>query len=146
MPYVTEILSRKGTNVYTVLETATVLYATRKMNDHRIGALVVVDENDLLLGMFTERDVLRRIVAAQRDPESTTVAEVMTRDCVIGSPSMSIQEVQRLMKHRRVRHLPILGERKQLLGLVSLGDINALLSVDHEIQIQYLEEYITRSA
>jgi len=146
MAYVSDILSRKGNHVHTVPDTVTVLQATCLMNEHHIGGLVVVDGQQQLAGLFTERDVLRRVVAARKDPERTLIRDVMTRECVTGTPEMSIAEVQQLMKHRRIRHLPVLDPQGQLVGMVSIGDVNALLSEDHEIQLQYLEEYFTRSA
>jgi len=140
------ILRGQSAQLHALGPQASVAEAVRLMNHHNIGAVLVVDGDQQLLGIFTERDVLRRVVAERQDPEATRIGEVMTRDCVVGTPGMPINEVQQLMKHRRIRHLPILNEREQLVGMVSIGDVNALLSEDHEIQLQYLDEYFTRSA
>src|SRR3979411_946385 len=77
MPTINEILQRKGSQVFTIGKGATVLEAAILMNEHKVGGLVVI-EDGRVAGMFTERDVLRRVVGEQRDPARTTVAEVMT--------------------------------------------------------------------
>ncbi len=106
MPTVQDVLRQKGTLVFSTHPSATILTATKKMNRHKIGALVVIADNQVV-GMFTERDVLRRIVAEQRDPSSTTVAEVMTEEVICCTPRMELDEVAAIMKQARVRHLPV---------------------------------------
>ncbi|MEM1447434.1 MAG: CBS domain-containing protein, partial [Planctomycetota bacterium] len=87
MSNVQAIVSRKGSAVLTVGPDASVLDASKLMNEHKIGALIVLDQ-DTVCGMFTERDVLRRIVAEQRDPATTTVGQVMTEEVVTCSPDV----------------------------------------------------------
>src|SRR5438105_8634517 len=94
------------------------------MNEHKIGALVVM-EAGRVAGMFTERDVLRRVVAEQRQPSEVRVGEVMTREVICCEPHTDLDEVSAIMKNHRVRHLPVCGEGGKLLGLVSIGDVNA---------------------
>lgn len=147
MATVRDILTHKGTQVKTVPAGTSVLDATRQMNDFKIGAMVVLGSEHpnmtaRMVGVFTERDVLRRVVAEGRAPETTTVAEVMTTEVVICAPDTAVEEVGRLMKDFRVRHLPVLGPDGTLLGLVSIGDINAYHVRDQEATIQTLEEYI----
>src|SRR5437868_15429673 len=77
MPTVADILATKGQQVHSTTPGATVLQATLKMNQYKLGALIVMQGNDVA-GIFTERDVLRRVVAEQKDPATTTIAEVMT--------------------------------------------------------------------
>jgi CBS domain-containing protein len=111
------------------------------MNEHRIGALVVVDA-ERIVGMFTERDVLMRVVAEQRDPASTLVADVMTTNVVCCTPETTLEEARGAMRDRRIRHLPVLGYDGRLIGLISIGDLNAKLQATQEQTLFLLTEYI----
>jgi CBS domain-containing protein len=124
MPTVADILSRKGSTVHTISPTVTVLEATNKMNQHKLGALVVMSDT-AVVGMFTERDVLRRVVGEQRDPARTTVAEVMTSEVICCPPEADMDEVSQIMQQRRVRHVPVCDDNGKLHGLISIGDVNA---------------------
>jgi len=141
MPRVAELLERKGPHVWTIGPAVTVLRAALLMNEHRIGSLVVVD-GSRVVGILTERDVLQRVVAGRRDPETTRVADVMTAEVVCCSPETSVDEVRGAMRDRRIRHLPVVGEGGQLLGLISIGDINAQLQAAQEQTLFLMSEYI----
>ena len=136
-----DLLGRKGSHVWTIGPSATVLEAAEAMNAHRIGALVVTD-GDRVVGIFTERDVLQRVVAGRRDPESTRVADVMTAEVVCGAPETTAEEARGAMRDRRIRHLPVADGDGRLAGLVSIGDLNALAQADQEQTIFLLHEYI----
>ncbi|MCC5830300.1 MAG: CBS domain-containing protein [Phycisphaeraceae bacterium] len=142
MAKASEILKQKGATVHTINHGATVLAATRLMNSRKIGALVVVDDQDGIAGIFTERDVLQRVVAQQRDPATSLVEEVMTAQVICCNPSMELEDIRTLMKNNRIRHLPVVGEDGQLVGMISIGDVNAYLSGTQEVTIQYLNEYL----
>jgi CBS domain-containing protein len=141
MGTVREILGRKGSQVWSVGKEATVLDAALLMNEHRVGALVVLEEGRVA-GMFTERDVLQRIVAARRDPVTTRVAEVMTEEVVCGTLETSVEEARGAMKNRRIRHLPLVDGDRRLLGLISIGDLNAHEVSTQELTIHLLQEYL----
>ncbi|MFT3880304.1 MAG: CBS domain-containing protein [Gemmatales bacterium] len=141
MSQVSDILKSKGSNVWTIQPKATVLAAASLMNKHKIGALVVTDAHQVL-GMFTERDVLQRVVAQQRDPAKTSVADVMTTEVVCCTSDTNLDEARGAMKRRRIRHLPVVGEDKKLLGLISIGDLNAQAQAENEMTIFLLDEYI----
>jgi CBS domain-containing protein len=141
MGTVREILSRKGSQVWSVGKEATVLDAALLMNEHRVGALVVLEEGRVA-GMFSERDVLQRVVATQRDPVRTRVAEVMTEEVVCGTLETSIEEARGAMKNRRIRHLPLVDGDRRLLGLISIGDLNAHEATSQEQTIHLLQEYL----
>jgi CBS domain-containing protein len=142
MATVREILARKGTHVFTIGPGATVLDAALLMNEHKIGALVVIDDGRGVVGMFTERDVLRRVVGEQRDPATTPVAEVMTTEVACATPATTIDEARGAMKNRRIRHLPLVDDDRRLLGMISIGDLNAYQTSDHEQTIYLLQEYL----
>ncbi len=135
------ILAEKGDEVLSIHPGASVLEAARQMNAHRVGSLMVVDR-DRLLGIITERDVLVRVVAQRRDPANTPVLSVMTRDLVVADLSTTVDEARATMRNRRIRHLPVVDDAGGLLGLVSIGDLNAHQLNGHEQTIASMQEYI----
>ena len=141
MPRVGELLERKGPHVWTTGPAATVLQAALMMNEHRIGSLVVV-EGARVVGILTERDVLQRVVAGRRDPQTTRVADVMTTEVVCCSPETTVDEARGAMRDRRIRHLPVADADGRLLGLISIGDLNAQLQAAQEQTLFLLHEYI----
>lgn len=142
MGTVLDILSQKGSHVATIHASATVLEATTIMNDRKIGALVVRDDGGRLAGIFTERDVLRRVVAVERPPSTTLVREVMTTDVVCCTPDTDVDEASRIMRDRRVRHLPVCDDNAGLVGLISIGDLNAYHASTQEAEIHFLHDYV----
>jgi CBS domain-containing protein len=144
MAIVADILSKKGTRVHCVSPEATVLEATQLMVRNRIGSLVVTEQADCkrVVGMFTERDVLTRIVGEQRAPASTKVADVMTANISSCTPETSLEEVGELMRERRIRHVPVVDSRGGLQGMVSIGDLNAWHADGQATEINHLTEYI----
>src|SRR5437588_152747 len=99
MSTVREILAKKGSQMWTIGTDATVLQAASLMNEHKIGALIVMDAGRVA-GMFTERDVLCRVVGEQRDPAQTRVHEVMTTEVACCTPETSLEEARGAMKNR----------------------------------------------
>ncbi len=134
------LLSRKGSEVSTATPSDSVADAVRVMNEKKIGSLVVM-EGRRVVGMFTERDVLTRIVGAGRDPQTTKVAAVMTKNIATVGPESTLQDVMDLYNHRRCRHLPVIAD-DELLGLVSIGDVSRWLSDAHRSECEQLRQYI----
>jgi CBS domain-containing protein len=141
MPSALTLISEKGSQVHTIAPDATVLEATRKMNQHRIGALVVMS-GERVAGIFTERDVLQRVVGAELEPMEISVGEVMTRDVFCAPPTTDMDELSEIMATRRVRHIPICNESGALMGIVSIGDVNAMHASHQQATIHYLNDYI----
>jgi CBS domain-containing protein len=142
MATVRDILARKQSrHVWTVPPEVPVLQAALLMNEHKVGSLVVT-EGDRVIGMFTERDILQRVVAARRDPAETLVGEVMTTAVLCCTLETSIDEARGAMKNHRVRHLPLVDSEHRLQGLISIGDLNAYQTSDHEQTIYLLQEYV----
>ncbi len=141
MPTVNDILAAKGRSLHTISPETDVLSATRKMNEFQVGALVVEDAARQIAGIFTERDVLRRVVAEQLDPAEITVGQVMTPQVVCIEPTTDLGEVQQVMKTRRIRHLPVVEDGK-LLGMISIGDVNGFFARDGQVKVHFLSEYI----
>lgn len=142
MPSVSDILSAKGSQVFTVGPESSVLDAALLMNEHKIGCLVVVAESEHVVGMFSERDILRRVVTEQRDPAATAVGDVMTDEIICCRPYTKLLEARGVMKNRRVRHLPVLNDDDKLVGLISIGDLNAHDMHERESTIYVMEQYI----
>jgi len=140
MAQVREILQRKGSQIWSIGPEATVLQAALFMTEHKVGALVVLDQGQLI-GVVSERDVMQRVVAQERDPARTTVGEVMTGEVICCSPETTLEEARGAMRNRRIRHLPVVVENR-LLGVVSIGDLNAYLTADQEQTIFLLSEYL----
>lgn len=142
MATVQDLLAAKGSDeVISISKDATVLDAAKLMNTHKIGALVVTNDGRVH-GIFTERDVLRRVVAEKRDPDKTTIADVMTSEIACCRPETSIDEARTVMKNKRIRHLPVVGDDMQLHGMISIGDLNAHYANSQEVTIQFLHEYL----
>ena len=151
MGTVADVLTQKGNRVYTISPTATVLEATRRMNRHKIGALVVTTASSMeeedgcarVAGMITERDVLMRLVGEQRDAAHTLVEEIMTVDVAYCRTDTPLDEVSAIMRERRIRHLPVCdSDGGQLRGMISIGDLNAWHAQGQDVTIHYLHEYI----
>jgi CBS domain-containing protein len=141
MTTVREIVAKKGPDVFTCSPSATVFEAAVLMNEHRIGAVVVI-EAGRLAGMFTERDILQRVVAQQRDANNTQVADVMTTEVACCRMHTTIEEARGVMKNRRIRHLPVIDQDDGLVALVSIGDLNAYEASSQEMTIHLLHQYI----
>ena len=120
-----------------------VFEAAKKMRYHKVGALMVV-EKDTLSGIFTERDLMIRVIAEGHDPKKVKVSEYMTSSVATASPETPISEAANLMSQSRIRHLPVIQDGK-LFGLVSSGDILAWKLSDQEITSRHLENYIFNS-
>jgi CBS domain-containing protein len=138
---VKDILTQKGGAVFAIDQSASVLQAAQLMGQRRIGALVVMDAGQVT-GIFTERDVLYRVVAAGLDPQQTTVHQVMSGEVICCRPDTALDEVHTIFKNRRIRHLPVVNDAGALQGLISIGDLNAYHANAQEIAIHYLHEYI----
>jgi CBS domain-containing protein len=141
MPTVRDVLAGKGKTLHTIGSEATVLAATRKMNEFKIGALVVM-QGGHPVGILTERDVLTRVVAEELPPAGVLVEQVMTRDMICCDPADDLDDVSAIMKNRRVRHVPVCGPDGQLYGIVSIGDVNAQYASNAEEHIHFLNDYI----
>jgi len=137
---VKEILDKKGTAVVSAKKTDNVFDTARKMNEKRIGA-VIVTEGEHVVGIFTERDILSRVVAAGRDPKTTKVGEAMTSPVACCRRDTTVEECRDVMSKKRIRHLPVVEDNK-LLGIITSGDILAREVTAHEETIRYLHDYI----
>jgi CBS domain-containing protein len=135
-----DLLALKGRDVVAVRPSDTVLHAAGLMNDRNIGGLVVLD-GDQLAGIFTERDVLRRVVARGMDPATTTVSAVMTAPVITARPELSIDDCASLMTTKAIRHLPVRDE-SGLVGMISIRDLLAHKVSEQETTIAQMNSYL----
>ncbi len=140
---VAKILETKGSEVEVTTPETTVVAAVEQMNRRNIGALVVVD-GERSIGIFTERDVLTRVVGKGRDPGRTPVGEVMTRQVVSIEPDMLVRDAMCVITEKRCRHLPVMSDGR-LLGMISSGDLTRWTVRDQQRTIEELVDYVQRS-
>jgi CBS domain-containing protein len=124
METIKDLLASKGSTVWSIEKNITVLQAVKLMIERKIGAVVVTEQNKII-GIFTERDLMRRVVGEERDPKSTLIADVMTAGVTCGTAQTPIHEARTTMVNRRLRHLPIQDEQGHLVGIISVTDLNA---------------------
>jgi CBS domain-containing protein len=138
-----EVLAGKarGSATLSIQPDVTVAAAAELLIRNQVGSVLVLDQGRLV-GIFTERDVLRRVVGERRDPATTRVSEVMTRDLVVMRPSSSVVDAMRVISEKRIRHIPVV-EGGAVMGVVSQGDLNHWLVRNREGQIQDLVDYVT---
>ncbi len=140
METIGDVLERKGRRLHTVGPQSTVVEAVDTMCSAHVGALVVM-EGDLPVGIFSERDLMTRVILARLDPAGTLVEEVMTRRVFCVGPNTTVQEAMAIMTDRRCRHLPVMvGGRT--CGLISIGDLVRRLSQEKDVELRLLEDYI----
>jgi CBS domain-containing protein len=134
------LLERKGGAVFTIPTTVTVAEAVQEMNAHKVGSVLVM--NGLrLAGIFTERDVLRRVVGADLDPKSTPITKVMTAEVLSVAPAATVQQVMDIFAEKRCRHLPVV-EDGRLLGVISIGDVSRWVANSDRAEAESLRQYI----
>jgi CBS domain-containing protein len=134
------LLKEKSSSVYCIAPSSTVDTAVTEMNRQRIGSILVQDSNRVV-GIFTERDVLTRVVACGLDPKLTPISEVMTTDFVSINQDTSVEDAMQVMTNKRVRHLPVLHGDK-LEGLISIGDVTRWLLKVNEMEAENLRRYV----
>jgi len=136
---ISELIKHRET--YHVESSQSVLEAARWMVEHNVGALPVLDAGRLV-GIFSERDIMKRVVAEGRDPARTRVADVMTREPLVVAPDDDVQHCMMLMKQHGFRHLPICGGNRSLVGLVSLRDMLLHEVNEKDGEVRMMRAYI----
>jgi len=140
--YVETILRKKGSKVISVRPDNTVGEVVRILNDNRIGAAPVCDAAGNLIGMISERDIIRGLARHQADAVSMAARELMTSPVITCDPDTGVDEIMELMTHRRVRHLPVVKDG-ELVGLISIGDVVKQRISEIEYESDALRRYIT---
>jgi CBS domain-containing protein len=140
--HVSDILDQKGREVLSIEGEATVFEAIKRMVEANVGSLLVF-EGGRLAGIVTERDYLRRVALEGRTEKETPVREVMSSPLVYVTPETSLDECMAVVTERRIRHLPVLNDNRDVLGIVSIGDLVKYRSRQQDVQIRLLTDYIS---
>ena len=138
---ISALLDRKGRQIYFVLPTLTIAAAVAEMNRHRVGSVIVMD-GERLVGIFTERDVLRRVVGADLDPKSALVADVMSADVITITPNTTVEETMKIFTTKRCRHLPVIVDGR-VGGTISIGDVTRWMADNDRAEAEHLKNYIS---
>ena len=139
---VIDILKVKGSKVYTISEHATLMAATAKLFSNKIGSLIVVNDADEIVGIVAPNDILKAVhEGCAENCSLQKVNQVMTRNMICASEEDSLDYIQAVMTENRIRHIPIM-DKKELKGLVSIGDVvNAQIKI-RDVENHYLKDYI----
>ncbi|UCE85593.1 MAG: CBS domain-containing protein [Deltaproteobacteria bacterium] len=143
MKTVRQLLGEKGHTVYTIAPGATVFEALERMADCNVGALVVIDDGEVV-GLISEREYARGVILKGRFSKDTPVREIMKHQVVCVGSRQKVDGCMALMTDNRVRHLPVL-ENGQLAGIISIGDVVKAIIEDQQFTIEQLEHYIRGS-
>ena len=139
MPKIEGLLT--GRKLLTLPATASVLVATRLMADNNVGCVLIIDDRQRTLGIFTERDLLTRVVAPAKDPATLRLEEVMTRDLYTAEASAKVADVRRELQARHIRHLPVV-EGQVVVAMLSLRDLLAADLAATNFEKRAMTEYI----
>ena len=138
---VSMLLRQKGNQIYSVPPGASVYSAIEMMADKHVGALLVIDEGQLV-GVISERDYARKVILNGRSSKDTFVHEIMTRSPITISCETSVDEAMRTMTENRIRHLPVVNSEGTVAGVLSIGDVVNWIVSSQDETIQHLEHYI----
>jgi len=140
MVTVKQMLEEKGSEVWTISPEATVYEALKIMADKDIGALIVV-ENDQVVGIISERDYARKVMLRAKSSLDTPVKDIMSTEIYYVEPEVSAEECMALMTVKRIRHLPVM-ENGKLIGVISIGDAVKSIISTQKVTIEHLQNYI----
>jgi CBS domain-containing protein len=143
MQTVQQVLDQKGYQVWSVSPEQSVYEATSQLSERNVGALPVLDDGRLV-GIFSERDCVRRVVLARRSLTDTRVSDVMTTSVKIACLIDSVDRCMRVMTELRIRHLPVVDDER-VVGMISVGDLVKAQLSERESLIHDLESYIAGS-
>lgn len=143
MASINQLLQNKGFQVWSVSPDNTVLEALKTMAEKNIGAIIVLETDGTVCGIFSERDYARKVVLDGRSSEKTLVREVMTGEVYYVRPQDSVERCMALMSEKRFRHVPVLNDDEELVGIVSIGDVVKTIIAEQKLLINHLEDFIT---
>ena len=136
------ILKTKPHEIFSVTESTSVYDAIKLMSEKNIGALPVVN-NEILCGIFSERDYARKIILLNRKSQETMISEIMTATVITVTPKDTIDHCMAIMSTKKFRHLPVLEDNK-LVGIISIGDVVSAIIESQKETINHLQNYISQ--
>lgn len=140
MVRVSQLLTRKGHEVWSIDAAAPVLAAIKLMAERRVGALPVTRDGELV-GMISERDYARKVILLGRSSAETPVAQIMSSPVVTIGPQEDVRRCMELMTDRRIRHLPVM-DGARMVGMISIGDLVRTVIEEQDYTIEQLERFI----
>ena len=132
----------KNRQICTISKDQNVRQALILMSEKNIGAIIIVDNNDFPIGIFSERDYARKIVLKGKSSNDTLLDEVMTKELITVTRDYKIDLCMEIMTEKRIRHLPVL-ENKKIIGIISIGDVLKIIIKDQKELINHLQKFIT---
>ena len=132
----------KNRQIWTISKDQSVMQALILMSEKNIGAIIIVDNNDFPIGIFSERDYARKIILKGKSSKDTLLDEVMTKELITVTKDHKIDQCMEIMVEKRIRHLPVL-ENKKIIGIISIGDLLKITIKDQKELINQLQKFIT---
>ena len=132
----------KNRQIWTISKDQSVMEALILMSEKNIGAIIVVDNNDFPIGIFSERDYARKIILKGKSSKDTLLDEVMTKELITVTRDYKIDQCMEIMNEKRIRHLPVL-ENKKIVGIISIGDVLKIMIKEQKELIDHLQKFIT---
>ena len=132
----------KNRQVLTISKDQSVMQALILMSEKNIDAIIIVDNNDFPIGIFSERDYARKIVLKGKSSKDTLLDEVMTKELITVTRDYKIDQCMEIMNEKRIRHLPVL-ENKKIVGIISIGDVLKIMIKEQKELIDHLQKFIT---
>jgi len=132
----------KNRQIWTISKDQSVMQALILMSEKNIGAIIIVDNNDFPIGIFSERDYARKIILKGKSSKDTLLDEVMTKELITVTRDYKIDQCMEIMNEKRIRHLPVL-ENKKIIGIISIGDVLKIMIKEQKELINHLQKFIT---
>jgi len=132
----------KNRKIWTISKDQNVKQALILMSENNIGAIIIVDNNDFPIGIFSERDYARKIVLKGKSSKDTLLDEVMTKELITVTKNHKIDQCMKIMNEKGIRHLPVL-ENKKIVGIISIRDVLKIMMKEQKELIDHLQKFIT---
>ena len=132
----------KNRQIWTISKDQSVMQALILMSEKNIGAIIIVDNNDFPIGIFSERDYARKIILKGKSSKDTLLDEVMTKELITVTRDYKIDQCMEIMNDKKIRHLPVL-ENKKIVGIISIGDVLKIMIKEQKELIDHLQKFIT---
>ena len=132
----------KNRQIWTISKDQSVRQALVLMSEKNIGAVIIIDNNDFPIGIFSERDYARKIILKGKSSKDTLLDEVMTKEVITVTRDHGIDQCMEIMIEKKIRHLPVL-EDKKIIGIISIGDLLKIMIKEQKELIDHLQKFIT---
>ena len=132
----------KNRKIWTISKDQSVRQALILMSEKNISAIIIIDNNDFPIGIFSERDYARKIILKNKNSKDTSLDEVMTKELVTVNKECKIDECMKIMNEKKIRHLPVL-ENKKIIDIISIRDVLKIMIKEQKELIDHLQKFIT---